>query len=256
MLEEGLLLKKVVIATVLLVCGCTSLQIPDNFSYKEISAGDFKLASWQKITNGQAPVKIYIEGDGHSFDVYGQPTNNPTPKGTLLRKIAFNDDNPNVVYLARPCQFVKDDKCIQKYWTTARFSPEVIQAEASAVRKIAKGRSVILIGFSGGAQIAGLIAVLNTDISVKKLVTIGGNLDHKAWTAYHDLPYLRDSLNLASYRDKYLQIPQVHFIGAKDEIIPPALVKKFAHAEDIKEVKKAQHNKGWESIYPLIWAEQ
>ncbi|MBR2299926.1 MAG: hypothetical protein IJ870_05075 [Alphaproteobacteria bacterium] len=68
----------------------------------------FKIASWQKITDKNAPYKIYIEGDGFAFNAHGSPTTNPTPKNTFLRQIAFNDPSKNVVYLARPCQYVND----------------------------------------------------------------------------------------------------------------------------------------------------
>ncbi|MDD7312777.1 MAG: alpha/beta hydrolase, partial [bacterium] len=64
------------------------------------------MASWQKITHPTAPYKIYIEGDGHAFNAHGQPTGNPTPKGTLVRELAFGDNHENVIYLARPCQYV------------------------------------------------------------------------------------------------------------------------------------------------------
>ena len=248
--------KRLIFAAVLFLCGCQHLQIPENFEYKEIKTDDFTIASWQKVSDAQEPVKIYIEGDGTAFNAHGQPSYNPTPKGVLLREIAFNDYQENVAYLARPCQFVKDNQCVQKYWTTARFASEVIRAEASAIRQIAQGREVILIGFSGGAQVAGLVTVLNPDIRVKKLVTIGGNLDHKAWTAYHNLPPLSDSLNLVDYKEKYLQGAQIHYVGTKDKVIPPALVKAFAKPDNIKEIANAQHDKDWESIYPLIWAEK
>lgn len=57
--------------------------------------------------------KIYIEGDGRAFDIDGQPTSDPTPRGTMLREIAFGDTHPNVVYLGRPCQFVTNSACRQ-----------------------------------------------------------------------------------------------------------------------------------------------
>lgn len=231
------------------------MQIPSDFVYKEINTDTFKLASWQKITNPTENVKIYIEGDGAAFTAEGRPSRNPTPKGTLLREIAFGDKHDNVVYLARPCQFVDDSKCVQKYWTTARFAPEVITAEAQAVRNISAGKGVTLVGFSGGAQIAGLVAVREPDISVKKLVTIGGNLDHRAWTTYHHLPPLKESLNLASYKDIYGKFVQKHYVGEKDEIILPFLVKDFVSNNAVVVVKGASHNKGWNSAYEIIRAE-
>ena len=85
--------KQIFILLSLILCGCSSITVPDSFTYKEIETKDFKLASWQKISNPQGVYKIYIEGDGYAFNAYGKPTQNPTPKGTLVRELAFGDDN-------------------------------------------------------------------------------------------------------------------------------------------------------------------
>ena len=211
-----------------MLCGCqATIQAPAEFSYQEIKTDKFRIASWQKITNPKAPFKIYIEGDGAAFTADGRPSMNPTPKGTLLREIAFGDEHENVVYLARPCQFVKDVQCEQKYWTTARFAPEVVSSEAQAVKVVSGGQKVTLVGFSGGAQIAGLMAVTEKDLNIQKMVTIGGNLDHLAWTKYHHLPSLSESLNLADYKDLYAKIPQKHYIGEKDKVIPSLIIGEY-----------------------------
>lgn len=239
------------------VASCSTINIPNNFAYKEIKTRTFTLASWQKITQPQGVYKIYIEGDGYAFNAYGKPTQDPTPRGALLREIAFADPSPNVVYLARPCQFVSSPICSQRHWTTARFAPEVINAEYDAVKQIAGEHEVILIGFSGGAQIAGLISVAKPGLNTKKLITIAGNLDHLTWTQYHNLPPLNESLNLESYRQQYLTIPQVHFAGTDDDNIPPRLTECFVEGKwPIVKVEGATHSSGWENAYPLIWGEK
>ena len=231
------------------------LSVPPEFSYAEIKTSVFTLASWQKITDKNAPYKIYIEGDGHAFNSRGRPTRNPTPQGTLARELAFGDMSPNVVYLARPCQYIKNDICAQRHWTNARFAPEVINSEYEAVKQIAGNNEVVLIGFSGGAQVAGLIAVLKPDVRVKKLITIAGNLDHLAWTEYHRLPPLNESLNLENYRAQFANIPQIHYAGSNDKIMPPELIKNFVIDEDkVVTVQGATHNSGWQSVYSAIWA--
>jgi len=248
--------KKFLFIIVVLLSGCKGIVIPDEFVYKEIETNTFKLASWQKVTNPKGKFKVYIEGDGASFDAYGRPTNNPTPRGKLLREIAFNDYNENVIYLARPCQFVEDDMCSQRHWTTARFASEVINASYEAIKSVAKDNKVILVGFSGGAQVAGLVSVAKKGINVVKLVTIGGNLDHFSWTEYHNLPSLNESMSLADYKNEYMKIPQIHYIGSKDDVIPSKLVYDFVDDENlVKVVNGATHNSGFEVIYPLIWKE-
>lgn len=235
------------------VAGCTAIKAPTDFVYKEIPTRDFTLASWQKITDPFGTYKIYIEGDGYAFNAHGRATQDPTPKGTLVRELAFGDNNPNVVYLARPCQYIKSPICSKRHWTTARFAPEVINAEYAAVKQIAGDNPVILIGFSGGAQVAGLIASAKQGLNVKKIITIAGNLDHLAWTQYHNLPPLNESMNLESYRKQFAQIPQIHYVGSDDKVMPPVLVRDFVGEScNLIEVRGATHNSDWEKIYSQI----
>ena len=122
-----------------------NIAIPNEFNYKEVSAGTYTLASWQKISNDKSPIHIYIEGDGNSFNRYGYPTNDPTPNGTFLREIAFNDPNENVVYLARPGQFVKDQNKNQIDWTTGRFSEKIVDSVSLAIEELSDTKPIILI---------------------------------------------------------------------------------------------------------------
>lgn len=201
--------------------------------------------------------KIYIEGDGYAFDRHGKPTQDPTPKGTLVRELAFGDNSPNVIYLARPCQYVKSPICSKRHWTTARFAPEIINAEYETIKQIAGNHPVILIGFSGGAQIAGLVATAKPGLNVKKIITIAGNLDHLSWTQYHNLPPLNESMDLESYRKQFAEVPQVHYVSSDDKVIPPVLVREFVGNDDlVVEVDRANHNEDWESIYNKVWSER
>lgn len=246
-----------VLITLLFLTGCSTITAPADFVYKEIETRDFTIATWQKITNPAAPYKIYIEGDGYAFNSYGRATQDPTPHGTLVRELAFGDNNSNVIYLSRPCQYVKSPICTQRHWTTARFAPEIINAEYEAIKQIVGNQPVILIGFSGGAQVAGLVATAKPELNIKKIITIAGNLDHLAWTQYHNLPPLNESMNLESYRKQFAKIPQIHYVGSNDEVMPPILVREFIKNDDlIIEVNGASHNEGWGKIYNKVWSEQ
>jgi hypothetical protein len=250
-------MKNVLYIILLLLCGCATISAPDSFTRREIQTKDFTLVSWQKITNPQDTYKIYIEGDGYAFLADGRPSQDPIPKGTLMRELAFTDNSPNVIYLARPCQYVKSAICSKRYWSTARFAPEVINAEFSAVWQIAKDNPVILIGFSGGAQIAGLIATAKTGLKVKKIITIAGNLDHLAWTEYHHLPHLSESLNLESYQKQFATLNQIHYVGSNDKVMPPILAQKFIGNDAlIIEIKGASHNNGWKPIFEPVHNER
>jgi len=233
---------------ILLLSGCTTFQMPDNFRYRTIEVQGFDISVWEKQAYPQNIYHIYIEGDGHAFNAHGQPTSDPTPKSSLMRKLATQDKNTNVIYLARPCQFTKGSQCTQKYWTTARFSPEVVDAEYQVIKELIGNKPIVLIGYSGGAQIAGLL-VVTKDLNVQKVITIAGNLNHKAWTDYHHLPELTESLNLADHKDKFSQLPQIHYVGEKDKIIPPVLAKEFVlDKSTIHVVPNATHSDGWNGI--------
>ena len=53
-----------------------------------------------------------------------------------------------------------------------------------------------------------------------------------------------------------MKIPQIHYIGSKDDVIPSKLVYDFVDDENlVKVVNGATHNSGFEVIYPLIWTE-
>lgn len=248
-------MKKYIILIVLFICGCAGVKVPDGFVYEEIETDTFKIATWRKITNPRNVVRIYIEGDGYAFNAKGKPTLDPTPKSDLVRNIAFNDPNDNVIYMGRVCQYVKDPLCEQKYWTTARFSDEVTDAMGQAIIKSTKN-PVILIGYSGGGQVAGQIALRKWDgqIKVEKIITIAGNLDHKAWTDYHKLPPLTESSNLGDYPTIFSRWPQIHYVGENDEVIPPHLTQNFIKDQNlIKIVPNADHSNGWDAIYQDVY---
>lgn len=251
------MIARVAIFLCFFLIGCKSIVIPDDFVYKKIDTEFFEIASWQKIQNNGA-IKFYIEGDGASFDAYGLPTLDPTPRGKMIRELAFGDLSSNVVYLARPCQFILSGICSQRHWTSARFSVEVIQSMASAIKQIAKDREVILIGFSGGAQVSGLIASTKQNIKIKKIITIAGNLDHEKWTRYHKLPSLNESMNLADYKKVYSKFSQIHYVGSNDKVIPKELVYDFFDGDNFSNIKiaiieGASHSSGWEDVYQEIW---
>ncbi len=241
-------MKRIIVLSLLFLSACAHGPQADIFVYKEIIAPPFVLASWQKITDVNKPFKFYIEGDGHAFNSSGRPSKDPTPKNKMFRNLAFKDSAPNVIYLARPCQYTTNENCDVKYWSGARFAPEVISSAKDAIKQTAGDGEIVLIGFSGGAQIAGL-AALDKNLNVRRVVTVAGNLDHKAWAAYHKLPPLEGSLNLADYKEDFFKIPQKHYAGSKDKVIPAELIITFAEGKaEVEIVKNATHSKGYEDI--------
>ncbi len=241
-----------------LLSGCATQNVLTDFRFQTQTVPPYIVTSWHQITSPGEPVRIYIEGDGNAFDVTGKPTDNPTPKSTFLREIAAQDTNPNVVYLARPCQYMKAGACSVEDWTTGRFSPRIVESMNRAVtslRKKAQTDDVILIGYSGGAQIAGLVAVRNP--AVKEVITIAGVLDTDDWTAYHNDPPLTGSLNLKDDKAAFDKIPQKHYVGGRDKTVPPELVERFVQDKStVIVVPKATHNGGFEPIYAELYQQK
>ena len=223
----------------LLLTGCISnWHAPDDFIYIPIQTDAFEIATWQKILMPGAPTHIYIEGDGHAFDGRGAPTRNPTPRGTFLRDLATADDAPNVVYMARPCQYIKSPTCDQADWTHGRFSSRVIDSMATAIEKIVGAGPVVLIGYSGGALVSGLIIQNHPEINAEKWVTIAGVLNHYDWTQYFGDSPLKTSMNL----NELPNIPQTHYVAENDKIVPLSLSKQWTDGENLVIIPNATHD--------------
>ena len=232
-------MKKTFLIFLLSGCAGAGWVAPTDFQYVPIKTDSYEIATWQKINNPENNiVHVYIEGDGNSFDVYGFPTDDPTPRGTLVRDLATRDNFENVVYVARPCQFIMDERCSESDWTTGRFSQKVIDAESQAINKIAKNKKVILIGYSGGAMVSGLVITQNPKLRVKKWITIAGVLNHKKWTEYFGDEPLTGSIDMGTLP----KVSQIHFVGGRDKIVPYELAKTWADEKDIKFVPGASHD--------------
>lgn len=237
---------------------CASLPHPEGFSFQEIKTADFTLASWARIEKEGQPLRIYIEGDGFAWVNAYTPSFDPTPSELMVLELAQNDPSANVVYLARPCQFVMSKECQVYYWTNGRFDPKVIASEAEALRSLIaqyKAPSAELVGYSGGAAVA-LLASLDVS-QVSKVYTIAGVLDHKAWTSFHRDSPLKGSLNPADYKQRLKKLPQTHFAGSADKNVPVSLTEKFVYSlngdqADLIIVPDASHNKGWTNIWKQL----
>jgi len=222
----------------LLLVGCAGAWVPpDDFVRRDVPSGKYEIMTYQKITDVFAPVHIYIEGDGHAFSGRGVPTTDPTPRGTLVRDLGACDLGPNVVYVARPCQFIMSPACSESDWTDGRFSPDIVDATATAIKEIVGRRPVVLVGYSGGGLLSGLIISRHPEIKVKKWITIAGVPNHTAWTKYFGDSPLTKSLDL----DALPRTPALHYIGTRDRVVPPELSRKFFPAEQIREIPGAGH---------------
>ncbi len=174
---------------------------------------------------------IYIEGDGFAWERRGKRSTDPTPIDPLALKLAAADPATAVAWLARPCQFTggaKARNCTSDHWTAGRYGEEVVSAmnEALDVLKREAGASrLALVGYSGGGAIAALLAIRRTDIVWLK--TVASPLDTEAFTSFHKVTPLSASLNPAESAGALAHLPQIHYVGEEDNIVPAEINRRF-----------------------------
>ncbi|OQA50789.1 MAG: hypothetical protein BWY44_01484 [Candidatus Omnitrophica bacterium ADurb.Bin292] len=234
----------------------------NGFTRISIRTVPFILTAYEKVNSPGSLVRIYIEGDGYAFVTRNRVSWDPTPRNPVAFRLAVQDDSANIVYLARPCQYTaheKDVACDFPYWTSARFSDEVIRSMEMAVSSIVEktqASGVELIGYSGGAAVAVLIAERRSD--VRSIRSVAGNLDSDAVNEYHGVTPLSESLNPVDSAEKIKQIPQIHFSGLEDEIIPESALSSFVRRSgpeaclEIVRVRGADHEMGWVESWPEL----
>lgn len=229
------------------------------FDKQLVKGGDFWITTFQKIQDKSAPYVFYIEGDGLAFVNKYRISDNPTPRNQMLLKLAAVDKRPNVVYVARPCQYTPmnlNPKCDSSYWTRKRLSNDSVEAINDVINKVANSQKFSLVGFSGGGGVAVLVAARNRQ--VKDILTIAGNLDIKSFTDYHRVTPMVDSLNPIDFTEQTRMIPQWHISGGVDKVVPAFIADKFvqkASSSCVKQqiIPEASHNKGWEKVWEYIY---
>jgi len=200
-----------------------------------IAAGRFDLVAYHRLAPGGGDrLVVYIEGDGLAWINRGQLSEDPTPTDPVALRLAAQDDAASVLYLARPCQFVTGSEarnCAPRYWSTARFAPEVVEAAGNAIDLVkaqAGKHEIELVGYSGGGVLATLLAARRND--VMRVITVAANLDLPSWTAYHHVTPLSQSLNPTDFAASLAKVPQVIFVGERDDVVPPSLVERYREA--------------------------
>lgn len=211
-----------------------SLAGPAGLQRETLSAGDFRLTAFSRITRADKPLRIYIEGDGLAWISRTEPSLDPTPVAATGLALAATDGSANVVYLARPCQFTpmrENPRCHVAYWTGKRFAPEVVDAMNAAVGQLAArvpGQPIELVGYSGGGAIAVLIAARRRDVAT--LRTVAGNLDVEYVNRLHHVSAMPASRNPIDVAAQVAGIAQIHFSSAQDTVVPPEVARRFAAA--------------------------
>lgn len=229
-----------------------------------VPAGPFNLTAWERMHTHRAPATVYIEGDGIAWVSSRTKSLDPTPKNPVALHLAAMDKSENLAWLARPCQFsgwTGAGPCPDTYWTGGRTAPEVLSAYHAALDNIKAMYDVTafhLVGYSGGAAVAALVAAQRTD--VLSLRTVAGNLDYATFSQIHGVSPLTDSLDPVSVAPRLARLPQRHFIGGQDRIVPPAIFSSWKQASGpggcVRSVLIAQndHESGWVEKWPELLA--
>jgi hypothetical protein len=229
-----------------------------------VATHDFKLTAFSRISRADASLMIYIEGDGLAWRTRSEPSDDPTPRHALGLRLAAADPGVNVVYLSRPCQFTPmtlNPRCNPDYWTGKRFAAEVVDAINEAVSEYARrvpGQPIHLVGYSGGGALAVLVAARRADIA--SLRTVAGNLDLAEVNRLHHVSAMPDSLSAMDAAVRVAAIPQIHFSGADDAVVPPEIARRFAvvvgRCASTRTIEGMSHASAWESCWPALLADK
>ncbi|MBQ7617355.1 MAG: hypothetical protein IJS50_00630 [Desulfovibrio sp.] len=177
---------------------------------------------------------VYLEGDGLAYLTPTKVSPDPTPNKPCGLWLALHDPAPNVLYLARPGQYLLafGYPCPQRFWTKARLSSEVLLASEEAIERAkaeCQAKEVVLVGFSGGGGLAALLASRRRDVVF--LATCAGNLNLDCWVKSKELSPLTESLDPLQVAPLLGKIAQRHVLGSLDQIIPQSCLVAFCQAQ-------------------------
>ncbi len=260
------------ISMILLLAGCASENFRESAQAQaarggliseEIVAGGISLRTWQRITPPVTRLRVYIEGDGFAWVSRSRPSDDPTPHNPIGLKLAAADPSANVLYMARPCQFIGPPlppACNVHLWTDQRFSSYVIQTMDEALSLVMQRypqARIELTGYSGGGNIAALLAARRTD--VVSLRTVAGNLDVAYVNALHRVSAMPDAQSAKDVAPALANLPQRHFSGADDDTVPPAVAARFQQATggrcaQVEVVPGMNHGSDWAALWPGLFA--
>lgn len=269
---------KVFLGTILTVFFCSACLFHDNplntalkignqngFEYLQISSSQFEQVVFLKTSPEIDNLMIYIEGDGSAWARRYKPSSDPSPHKPLALKLASLDPYPSIAYIARPCQYtggINARGCDIRYWTSHRFSEEVIASTSEIISKLKKmtgAKKIGLVGYSGGGAIALLVAMRRTDVvSVR---TVAGNIDHIKWTQLQGVTPLEGSLNPADMISGNCRFTQCHYVGSNDNIIPIQIAESYLKKAgnncliQLKIIQDCTHYNGWTNIWGSLCAD-
>lgn len=230
---------------------------------RTVPANGYDITVYERMHKRFVPANVYIEGDGTTWAQHRSISMNPTPMNPVALHLAAHDKATNVAYIARPCQYSDmndpNKPCDKSIWVNARYSEEVLKTMSDTLDEMKKRYDITefnLIGYDGGGAIATILAARRNDVA--SLRTVAGNLDHNVFSSYHDVEPLSNSLNAVDFADRLRNMPQHHFIGGNDEIMPTAVLHSYLQAlgqtscADYTFIQEAEHEAGFVEKWPEL----
>ncbi len=223
-----------------------------------ISGIDFEhVAFARNLSPGASTLHIYFSGDGTPWIHGTQIANDPTPREPLELRLMLEDPAP-AVYIGRPCYLglATAPGCGPASWTVGRYSEGTVASMTSAVQAVLEdspASHVVLIGYSGGGVLAMLVA--NREARISTVVTVGANLDVRAWTELHGYSPLSQSLDPANVQEWRSSLRQIHLVGTDDGNVPPWIATNFAKGRPAVEVRTMagfDHRCCWVAAWPAL----
>ncbi len=252
---------------VIVLCGCSGIQ---NAGSRVIRQEGYRSSIFQShvfrhlvLYNNRSSehrLHIYIDGDGTPWVRGTHPAKDPTPRNPLVFRLMAQDRH-EAVYVGRPCYYSMgpESHCSADLWTSARYSEQVIDSMANVITELASqsdAAETVLIGYSGGAVIATLLALRIQ--SIDALVTVAGNLDTDLWTERLGLLPLTESRNPARVDEYRSDLTQLHFSGGADRRVPTAITASFTDKQGVDLIVYPDFDhtccweKNWRQILELL----
>lgn len=200
---------------------------------------------------------VYLDGDGAPWATPSRIAADPTPRNPLTLRLMAQDPAPSL-YLGRPCYLgqARAPACDPSLWTSRRYSAQVVDSMAAALRRrLATTRysGLLFIGYSGGGVLAMLLA--ERFPQTQGVLTVAANLDIERWTIWRGYSPLTGSLNPASRSPLAPAIVQLHWFGGRDRNVPVELARAAVSRQpcaELRQIASFDHSCCWADVWPDI----
>jgi len=238
----------------------TAIARRAGFESLALTGSGFAHAAYARLLPGEDELIVVIEGDGLPWIQGGRVISaDPTPHRPIALQLALRTPG-SVLYLGRPCYFAahSDPSCESRWWTSQRYAEAIVSSMCAAAQRFADAHQVkrmLLIGYSGGAVIAVLMAARMSRVS--GVISIAGNLDVDAWTQHHGYLALAGSLNPAREPQLPPTLPQRYLVGDHDTNVPYETVSTYLRhvpPEDVWHFETFDHTCCWAREWPSLFS--